>query len=105
MKYELYSSLLMKKAIVSALIHEPKVLFLDEPTIVLDVVSQKRVREFLRIYNSEHRVVTLLTSHYMQDIAELCDRVMIMDDGEIFYNGPLDAIIDRFFWRTVIKLD
>jgi transketolase C-terminal domain/subunit/ABC-type multidrug transport system ATPase subunit len=59
----------MKMELISALIHEPKVLFLDEPTIGLDVVSQKRVREFLRIYNSEHRIVTLLTSHYMQDIA------------------------------------
>ena len=61
----------MKMELISALIHEPRVLFLDEPTIGLDVVSQKRVREFLRIYNSEHRIVTMLTSHYMQDIEEL----------------------------------
>ena len=94
----------MKMELISALIHEPKVLFLDEPTIGLDVVSQKRVREFLRIYNSEHRVVTLLTSHYMQDIAELCDRVMIIDHGKIFFDGPLDTIIDRFSGDKVIGL-
>src|SRR5439155_1195109 len=58
----------MKMELIAALIHEPRVLFLDEPTIGLDVVSQKRVREFLRIYNEQHRIVTLLTSHYMQDI-------------------------------------
>ena len=63
----------MKMELISALIHEPRVLFLDEPTIGLDVVSQKRVREFLRLYNSEHRIVTMLTSHYMQDIEELCE--------------------------------
>jgi len=94
----------MKMELISALIHEPKVLFLDEPTIGLDVVSQKRVREFLRIYNSEHRIVTLLTSHYMQDIAELCDRVMIIDHGKIFFDGPLDTIIDRFSGEKVISL-
>src|SRR5919112_791921 len=94
----------MKMELISALIHEPKVLFLDEPTIGLDVVSQKRVREFLRIYNSEHRIVTLLTSHYMQDIAELCDRVMIIDHGKIFFDGPLDSIIDRFSGYKIISL-
>ena len=63
-------------------------LFLDEPTIGLDVVSQKRVREFLRIYNSEHRIVTLLTSHYMQDIAELCDRVSDHRSRKDFLRWP-----------------
>src|SRR5207247_5230444 len=66
----------MKMELISALIHEPRVLFLDEPTIALDVVSQKRVREFLRIYNEEHRIVTLINSHYMLDIQELCHRVL-----------------------------
>ena len=79
----------MKMELIAALIHEPRVLFLDEPTIGLDVVSQKRVREFLRIYNEEHRIVTLLTSHYMQDIEELCHRVLVIDHGKIFFDGPL----------------
>src|ERR1700731_234845 len=94
----------MKMELISALIHEPRVLFLDEPTIGLDVVSQKRVREFLRIYNEEHRIVTLLTSHYMQDIEELCHRVLIIDHGKIFFDGPLDQIIDRFSVHKIISL-
>jgi ABC-2 type transport system ATP-binding protein len=94
----------MKMELISALIHEPKVLFLDEPTIGLDVVSQKRVREFLRIYNKEHRIVTMLTSHYMQDIEELCHRVIIIDHGKIFFDGPLNAIIDRFSGFKILSL-
>ncbi len=94
----------MKMELISALIHEPRVLFLDEPTIGLDVVSQKRVREFLRIYNEEHRIVTMLTSHYMQDIEELCHRVIIIDHGKIFFDGPLSDIIDRFSGSKILSL-
>ena len=94
----------MKMELISALIHEPRVLFLDEPTIGLDVVSQKRVREFLRIYNEEHRIVTMLTSHYMQDIEELCPRVIIIDHGKIFFDGPLTSIIDRFSGYKILGL-
>lgn len=94
----------MKMELISALIHEPRVLFLDEPTIGLDVVSQKRVREFLRLYNSEHRIVTMLTSHYMQDIEELCHRVIIIDHGRIFFDGPLGEIIDRFSGHKILSL-
>src|SRR5438045_3072746 len=94
----------MKMELIAALIHEPRVLFLDEPTIGLDVVSQKRVREFLRIYNEEHRIVTLLTSHYMLDIEELCHRVLIIDHGKIFFDGPLAQIIDRFSGYKILSL-
>jgi ABC-2 type transport system ATP-binding protein len=94
----------MKMELISALIHEPRVLFLDEPTIGLDVVSQKRVREFLRVYNEQHQIVTLLTSHYMQDIQELCHRVLVIDHGKIFFDGPLDEIIDRFSDHKIISL-
>jgi ABC-2 type transport system ATP-binding protein len=94
----------MKMELISALIHEPRVLFLDEPTIGLDVVSQKRVREFLRVYNEEHRIVTMLTSHYMQDIQELCDRVIIIDHGKIFFDGALERIIDQFSAAKVVSL-
>src|SRR3954467_1334641 len=94
----------MKMELISALIHEPRVLFLDEPTIGLDVVSQKRVREFLRVYNSEHRIVTMLTSHYMQDIEALCDRVIIIDHGKIFFDGPLSDIVDRFSGHKIVTL-
>jgi ABC-2 type transport system ATP-binding protein len=94
----------MKMELIAALIHEPRVLFLDEPTIGLDVVSQKRVREFLRIYNEEHHIVTLLTSHYMQDIKELCHRVLVIDHGKIFFDGPLSEIVDRFSGYKVLSL-
>jgi ABC-2 type transport system ATP-binding protein len=94
----------MKMELIAALIHEPRVLFLDEPTIGLDVVSQKRVREFLRIYNEEHHIVTLLTSHYMQDIEELCHRVLVIDHGKIFFDGPLEEIVDRFSGYKILSL-
>lgn len=94
----------MKMELIAALIHEPRVLFLDEPTIGLDVVSQKRVREFLRIYNEQHHIVTLLTSHYMQDIEELCHRVLVIDHGKIFFDGPLEKIVDRFSGYKIVSL-
>ena len=94
----------MKMELIAALIHEPRVLFLDEPTIGLDVVSQKRVREFLRVYNEKHRIVTLLTSHYMQDIQELCHRVLVIDRGKIFFDGPLEDIVDRFADHKIVSL-
>src|SRR3954462_5913951 len=94
----------MKMELISALIHQPRILFLDEPTIGLDVVSQKRVRDFLRLYNSEHRIVTMLTSHYMQDIEELCERVIVIDHGKIFFDGPLTDIVDRFSGYKILRL-
>ena len=93
----------MKMELIAALIHTPRVLFLDEPTIGLDVTSQKKVREFLRLYNSEHQIVTMLTSHYMQDIEELCERVIIIDHGRIFFDGPLNQIIDRFATHKIVS--
>src|SRR5256886_5538703 len=94
----------MKMELIAALIHQPRVLILDEPTIGLDVVSQKRVREFLRIYNEQHHIVTLLTSHYMQDIEELCHRVLVIDHGKIFFDGPLEEIVDRFSGYKILSL-
>lgn len=94
----------MKMELIAALLHSPRVLFLDEPTIGLDVTSQKKVREFLRSYNSDHKIVTLLTSHYMQDIEELCHRVIIIDHGRIFYDGPLNSIIERFATYKILSL-
>jgi ABC-2 type transport system ATP-binding protein len=86
----------MKMELIAALLHQPKVLFLDEPTIGLDVVSQKTVREFLRAYNAERKTTILLTSHYMADIHELCRRVIIIDHGTIFFDGQLADVLDRF---------
>src|SRR5580692_7030832 len=86
----------MKMELIAALLHQPKVLFLDEPTIGLDVVSQKTVREFLRQHNARQKTTILLTSHYMADIQELCQRVIIIDHGTIFFDGQLSQIVDRF---------
>ena len=85
-----------KMELIASLLHKPKVLFLDEPTIGLDVVSQKVVREFLREHNTKHKTTVLLTSHYMVDIQELCQRVIIIDHGTIFFDGRLSEIVDRF---------
>jgi ABC-2 type transport system ATP-binding protein len=86
----------MKMELIASLLHQPKVLFLDEPTIGLDVVSQKIVREFLRRYNETHQTTILLTSHYMADIQALCERVIIIDHGKIFFDGKLGEVVDRF---------
>jgi ABC-2 type transport system ATP-binding protein len=86
----------MKMELIASLLHQPKVLFLDEPTIGLDVISQKTVREFLREYNARQKTTILLTSHYMADIQELCQRVIIIDHGVISFDGSLTEIIDRF---------
>jgi ABC-2 type transport system ATP-binding protein len=85
-----------KMELIASLLHQPKVLFLDEPTIGLDVVSQKTVREFLREYNAKHQTTILLTSHYMADIQALCKRVVIIDRGTIFFDGSLSEVVDRF---------
>jgi ABC-2 type transport system ATP-binding protein len=82
----------MKMELIAALIHRPKVLFLDEPTIGLDVVSQRSVRLFLRDYNRRHRVTIILTSHYMADIKELCERVIVIHKGTKIYDGALDRL-------------
>jgi ABC-2 type transport system ATP-binding protein len=86
----------MKMELIAALLHEPRVLFLDEPTIGLDVISQKTVREFLREHNARRKTTILLTSHYMADIQALCQRVIIIDKGTIFFDGALAEVLDRF---------
>jgi ABC-2 type transport system ATP-binding protein len=85
-----------KMELIASLLHRPRVLFLDEPTIGLDVVSQKTVRQFLREHNARHQTTILLTSHYMADIQELCPRVIIIDHGTIFFDGRLSEVVDRF---------
>ena len=94
----------MKMELIASLLHGPRVLFLDEPTIGLDVVSQKKVREFLKHHNATRRTTILLTSHYMADIEELCDRVVIIDKGTLFFDGRLEEVIDRFADHKVITI-
>jgi len=86
----------MKMELIASLLHQPKVLFLDEPTIGLDVTSQKTVRDFIRRHNAEQKTTILLTSHYMADIQALCERVIIIDHGKLFFDGKLSEIVDRF---------
>jgi len=86
----------MKMELIAALIHSPKILFLDEPTIGLDVVMQKKMRDFIREYNQHFKATIILTSHYMDDVKELCKRVIIIDKGKVLFDGELDEIIKKF---------
>lgn len=86
----------MKAELLAALLHHPQVLFLDEPTLGLDVNAQEAVRDFLREYNRRYQATILLTSHYMADITALCDRVILIYQGQLFYDGSLEALLDRF---------
>ncbi|MES2470819.1 MAG: ATP-binding cassette domain-containing protein [Patescibacteria group bacterium] len=94
----------MKCELAAALLHEPKVLFLDEPTIGLDVVAQKNIRDFIRKYNTTKKTTILLTSHYMDDIRELCERVIIINFGTIIYDGKLSELIAKYAKDKVIKV-
>jgi ABC-2 type transport system ATP-binding protein len=85
----------MKCELVAALLHRPRVLFLDEPTIGLDVAMQASVREFVRSYNQRYDATVILTSHYMQDVTALCPRVIVIDKGKLVYDGDLSALAQR----------
>ncbi|MBD2040012.1 ABC transporter ATP-binding protein [Microcoleus sp. FACHB-672] len=86
----------MKAELMAALLHRPQVLFLDEPTLGLDVNAQVSVRQFLREYNQRYQATILLTSHYMADITALCRRVLLIHEGQLVYDGSLDGLLDRF---------
>ena len=94
----------MKCELVAALLHAPRVVFLDEPTIGLDVVSQVRIREFLRTYQARNHATILLTSHYMQDVKELCERVIIIDHGEKMFDGAFAELVSRFSDEKEVRL-
>jgi ABC-2 type transport system ATP-binding protein len=95
----------MKLELVAALLHEPEVLFLDEPTIGLDVVAQHTIHEFLRHVQAERRTTVILTTHYMKDVAALCERVVVITHGAIVHDGPLTEIVDRFTTHKIVTLD
>lgn len=95
----------MKCELIASLIHSPKVLFLDEPTIGLDVIAQKNMRDFIKNYNEKFKSTILLTSHYMQDVKELAKRVVIIDKGKILYDGTLASIVEKFSKSKLIRVD
>ncbi|MFQ5398940.1 MAG: ATP-binding cassette domain-containing protein [Anaerolineae bacterium] len=95
----------MKCEIAGALLHRPKVLFLDEPTIGLDVTAQRRIRQFLREYNQRYGATVLLTSHYMADVEALCRRVVVIHHGRILFDGDLSTLVERFSAHKTIVVD
>ncbi len=94
----------MKMELIAALIHKPKVIFLDEPTIGLDIISQKKIREFLKYYNQKAKTTILLTSHYMNDIEDMCSRSIIINQGRLVYDGELSKVNELFNQKKIIKL-
>jgi len=94
----------MKCELVAALLHQPRVLFLDEPTIGLDVISQEKIRSFIQEYNRLKRTTVLLTSHYMQDVEALCRRVVVINHGRIVYDGLLSSLSERYIDHKIIKI-
>jgi ABC-2 type transport system ATP-binding protein len=94
----------MRMELIAALLHRPDVLLLDEPTIGLDVVSQRKVQEFLKHYQREQGITVILTSHYMKDVEALCKRALIINEGELKHDGPLAEIVDRFSQNKIIEL-
>ena len=94
----------MKMELMAALLHDPRLIFLDEPTIGLDAIAQKQIRQFLKEVNSLRKVTILLTSHYMEDIRHLCKRILVINEGVKMYDGPLDELLSRFQGQREIKV-
>ena len=93
----------MRAEMAAALLHQPRLLLLDEPTIGLDVVMQKKVREFVKAYNKRHNATIMLTSHNMTDVTELCKRVIVIERGVLLYDGPLDRLVERYADHKIIR--
>lgn len=94
----------MKCELAAALLYKPRVLFLDEPTIGLDVIAQKNIRDFIRKYNQQKKTTIILTSHYMEDISQLCKRVIIIDLGKIIYDGQLQDLIKKYATHKLLTV-
>jgi ABC-2 type transport system ATP-binding protein len=94
----------MKMELILALLHNPSILFLDEPTIGLDVIAQKQIRQFLKEINKEKGTTIILTSHYMEDIKYLCDRAVVVRNGTKIYDGSLDSILESYQGHRIITV-
>jgi len=95
----------MKLELVASLIHKPQVLFLDEPTIGLDVVMQKKMRDFIAEYNKKYKATIILTSHYMSDVKKLCRRIIIINKGKLIYDGNLESLVEKYADTKIITLE
>jgi ABC-2 type transport system ATP-binding protein len=93
----------MRCELAAALLHRPRLLLLDEPTIGLDVVMQKNVREFIKAYNKRSGATIMLTSHNMTDVVELCKRVIVIEKGRLLYDGPLDRLVERYADHKILR--
>lgn len=93
----------MRMELVAALLHKPKVLFLDEPTIGLDLVAQQKIRDFIYDYNRKHKATILLTSHNMDDLIDLARRVIVIDEGKVLFDGALEDLVNKFAKQKLIK--
>jgi ABC-2 type transport system ATP-binding protein len=96
---------LMRANLAAALVHDPDVLFLDEPTIGLDVVAKERIREFIANINARRGVTVILTTHDLQDVEKLCNRVMMIDHGKLLFDGALDDLLRRFGGERELEVD
>ena len=94
----------MRAELAAALLHRPRLLLLDEPTIGLDVVMQKKVRDFIRDYNARHGSTIILTSHNMTDVVELCKRVIVIERGKILYDGALSRLVERYADHKILRV-
>jgi len=94
----------MRLELIAALLHKPEILFLDEPTIGLDVVAQQKIRDFIYDYNRKYNSTILLTSHNMDDVVNLARRVIVIDEGQIIFDGILDNLVNKFAKEKIIKV-
>ncbi len=94
----------MKMELIAALLHTPRVVFLDEPTIGLDLTAQRAIRDFILEYREKHRPAMILTSHYMEDIQRLCKRIIIIRDGEFVFDGSLEEVVRRYATSKLITV-
>lgn len=94
----------MKMELIASLLHKPKIMFLDEPTIGLDILSQRKIREFLKYYNEQTKTTVILTSHYMNDIEALCRRMVLINRGKIMFDGDLNRVNDLFSATKILRL-
>ncbi len=94
----------MKAELIAALIHSPEVLFLDEPTIGLDVVMQERIRHFIKEFNQKFKSTIILTSHYMEDVKALCKRVIMINKGQIVFDGYLKELVNKYAHHKIFEI-